>query len=147
MSFDPEERLKKFPFLGGVIAGEGEAVITELLAGWPSRGTMGKILRAESLLPLDMVPFPYEEAFLREAGERGKILYYETSRGCPFSCSYCLSSRKEPVRLRSMDLVRRELRLFLDAEVPQVKFTDRTFNCSLSMHIPSGNTSWRTITG
>jgi radical SAM superfamily enzyme YgiQ (UPF0313 family) len=130
VSFDPEERLEKFPFLSGVIAGEGEAVMTKLLAGWPAREAMGRILRADALLPLDMVPFPYEEAFLREAGKRGKILYYETSRGCPFSCSYCLSSRKEPVRLRSMDLVLRELRLFLDAKVPQVKFTDRTFNCS-----------------
>ena len=59
-----------------------------------------------------------------------RILYYETSRGCPFSCSYCLSSIDKRVRLRSMELVEKELQFFLDHKVPQVKFVDRTFNCN-----------------
>ena len=60
---------------------------------------------------------------------RHKILYYETSRGCPFSCSYCLSSVDKKLRFRSLSLVKEELQFFLDQKVPQVKFVDRTFNC------------------
>ncbi len=58
-----------------------------------------------------------------------KIIYYESSRGCPFSCSYCLSSIDKKLRFRSLDLVLDELQFFLDKKVPQVKFVDRTFNC------------------
>jgi radical SAM superfamily enzyme YgiQ (UPF0313 family) len=61
---------------------------------------------------------------------RNKIIYYESSRGCPFSCSYCLSSIDKKVRLRSLDLVKQELKVFLDYKVAQVKFVDRTFNCN-----------------
>ena len=61
-----------------------------------------------------------------------RIIYYESSRGCPFSCSYCLSSIDKQVRFRDLGLVREELRYFLDAGVPQVKFVDRTFNCRKS---------------
>ena len=74
---------------------------------------------------MDRIPFIYEDfsAFVN------KIIYYETSRGCPFSCSYCLSSVDKRVRFRSLSLVLPELQKFLDAHVPQVKFVDRTFNC------------------
>src|SRR5690606_2197335 len=58
-----------------------------------------------------------------------KIIYYETSRGCPYSCSYCLSSVDKTVRFREIELVKKELQFFLDHKVPQVKFIDRTFNC------------------
>lgn len=77
--------------------------------------------------PMDLskVPFVYRDL---EAFEN-RILYYETSRGCPFSCSYCLSSVEKKLRFRSLDLVRSELQFFLDHRVPQVKFVDRTFNC------------------
>ncbi|MCM1497535.1 MAG: B12-binding domain-containing radical SAM protein [Clostridium sp.] len=77
------------------------------------------------LMSLDEVPFIYHDL----SKFQNKILYYETSRGCPFSCSYCLSSIDKQVRLRSMELVKKELRFFLDAKVPQVKLIDRTFNC------------------
>lgn len=75
---------------------------------------------------LDEIPFVYEDLERFE----NRIIYYETSRGCPFSCSYCLSSIDKKVRFRSMDLVLRELAFFLEHRVPQVKFVDRTFNCS-----------------
>lgn len=60
---------------------------------------------------------------------KNKIIYYETSRGCPFKCSYCLSSVEKKVRFRDVELVKSELQKFIDWEIPQVKFVDRTFNC------------------
>lgn len=83
--------------------------------------------------PLDMNALPFycedlEDAEREAAGH--KILYYESSRGCPFRCSYCLSSIEKQVRLRSIEKVKRELRYFLDRKVKQVKFIDRTFNCN-----------------
>src|SRR5699024_11260626 len=60
---------------------------------------------------------------------RNRIIYYESSRGCPFSCSYCLSSIDKCLRFRDLELVKQELQFFIDHEVPQVKFVDRTFNC------------------
>ena len=75
---------------------------------------------------LSEVPFVYDHI---EDFEH-KIIYYESSRGCPFGCSYCLSSVSRSVRFRSLPLVFAELQIFLDAKVPQVKFVDRTFNCN-----------------
>lgn len=77
-------------------------------------------------LPMDELPFCYEH--LEDFTNR--IIYYETSRGCPFSCSYCLSSIEKGIRLRSLELVEKELQFFLEQQVPQVKFVDRTFNCN-----------------
>ena len=79
-----------------------------------------------TLMNMDTIPFVYEDFHLFEH----KILYYETSRGCPFRCSYCLSSVDKTVRFRSLELVKKELDAFLAAKVPQVKFVDRTFNCN-----------------
>ncbi len=79
-----------------------------------------------TLMDMDTIPFVYEDFHLFEH----KILYYETSRGCPFRCSYCLSSVDKTVRFRSLPIVKRELNAFLAAKVPQVKFVDRTFNCN-----------------
>lgn len=78
------------------------------------------------LMDMDTIPFVYEDFHLFEH----KILYYETSRGCPFRCSYCLSSVDKTVRFRSLPVVKKELDAFLAAKVPQVKFVDRTFNCN-----------------
>ena len=79
-----------------------------------------------TLMNMDTIPFVYEDFHLFEH----KILYYETSRGCPFCCSYCLSSVDKTVRFRSLPIVKKELDAFLGAKVPQVKFVDRTFNCN-----------------
>lgn len=93
-------------------------------------GDLGKELIVRTpirpLLSMDDIPFAYEN--LQEFEHR--IIYYETSRGCPFGCSYCLSSIDKKVRFRSMHLVKEELQFFLDNKVPQVKFVDRTFNCN-----------------
>ena len=79
-----------------------------------------------TLMNMDTIPFVYEDFHLFEH----KILYYETSRGCPFCCSYCLSSVDKTVRFRSLPIVKKELDAFLEAKVPQVKFVDRSFNCN-----------------
>ena len=76
-------------------------------------------------LDLDELPFPYQGT----EDLRNRIIYYESSRGCPFSCSYCLSSVEKKMRFRSLERVFEELQFFLDRKVPQVKFVDRTFNC------------------
>lgn len=89
-----------------------------------SDGTVA-IQPLRSLLPMDELPFCY--ANLKEFEHR--IIYYESSRGCPFCCSYCLSSVDKKLRFRSLSLVYKELQFFIDAKVPQVKFVDRTFNC------------------
>lgn len=91
------------------------------------------IRRTDNRPPLELsrIPFPYQGVFRRDAFAH-KIIYYESSRGCPFSCSYCLSSLDKKLRFRDLALVRKELQVFLDAKVPQVKFIDRTFNCKKS---------------
>lgn len=77
-------------------------------------------------IDLSTVPFVYHDM----ADFKNKIVYYESSRGCPFSCSYCLSSVDKCLRFRDLELVKKELQFLIDAEVPQVKFVDRTFNCN-----------------
>ena len=77
------------------------------------------------MLDLSDIPFCYDKA----GDFKNRIIYYETSRGCPFSCSYCLSSIDKCLRFRNLELVKKELQFFIDHEVPQVKFVDRTFNC------------------
>ena len=140
VSYDAERFLKENPAVDLVMQGEGEAVFTELvkaheeLAGFNPTFS-GICFRRDNtiintgfapVMDLNQVPFVYDDFQLFEH----KILYYETSRGCPFSCSYCLSSIDKSVRFRSMELVESELQRFLDARVPQVKFVDRTFNCN-----------------
>lgn len=143
VSFDAEERLKRWPAVTGIMIGEGEETFYELTECYQSVEDVegeasipkipGTVFRTadgivtnppRNYLDLDSVPFPYEDL----SGLEHRIIYYESSRGCPFGCSYCLSSVDRRVRLRSLDLVRQELQFFLDAGVPQVKFVDRTFN-------------------
>lgn len=81
-----------------------------------------------SLTDISDIPFFYNEEDIGDF--RNRIIYYESSRGCPYRCSYCLSSIDKTVRLRSLELVKKELQFFLDHKVPQVKFVDRTFNCN-----------------
>ena len=139
VSFDAEAFLAVNPAFDGVMVGEGEETFLEL-AGYyvDHRKSLEQIrgiaFRKENqvlhngwreIMDLSKVPFPYKD--LQDFDHR--IIYYESSRGCPFSCSYCLSSVDKKLRFRSLDLVRKELQFFLDHKVPQVKFVDRTFNC------------------
>ena len=139
VSFDAEAFLAANPAFDGVMVGEGEETFLEL-AGYyvDHRKSLEQIrgiaFRKENqvlhngwreIMDLSKVPFPYKD--LQDFDHR--IIYYESSRGCPFSCSYCLSSVDKKLRFRSLDLVRKELQFFLDHKVPQVKFVDRTFNC------------------
>ncbi len=123
-----------------IIQGEGEEVARQLfdfLLGDGEMPRQGLVFRGEEGilrqhtgegLDMDEIPFPYEEDLY---GLDNRILYYETSRGCPFRCQYCLSSIEKGVRFRSLELVRRELQFFLDHNVRQVKFVDRTFNAKV----------------
>ena len=147
VSFDAEEILRVCPWITGIMIGEGEETFRELVdyykGGDSKEGSIGlediqgivcrignRILRTEERAPMDMnrLPFLYRD---RENFEN-RIMYYESSRGCPFRCSYCLSAIDKSVRFRDMDTVKRELQFFLDEAVAQVKFVDRTFNCSHS---------------
>ncbi len=141
VSYDAKQVLERNPQITGVMKGEGEETFLELvrhyadgapglseIRGIAWRGGDG-LIRDNGFrgpVDLDTVPFIYQDL----SGFENRILYYESSRGCPFSCSYCLSSIDRKLRFRSMELVKRELQFFLDHKVPQVKFVDRTFNCS-----------------
>ncbi len=126
VSFESERILQENPWLAGIMQGEGEAsclkLIQSYLAGSPLSGILagGEVQMAE-------LPFIYSEEALSTF--QNKILYYESSRGCPFSCSYCLSSVSRHVRIRPWEKVEKELDFFYRAKVKQVKFVDRTFNC------------------
>jgi|GEM_PF-2261 len=139
VSFHTAEFLEKNPAFTGVMRGEGEETFLELLRAYREgrlpetvRGTAvrtdGGIMQSGERpeMSLDQIPFPYQKL----SGFQNRILYYESSRGCPFRCSYCLSSIDHNLRFRSLETVLKELQLFLDARVSQVKFVDRTFNCS-----------------
>lgn len=135
VSYDAEKFLQKHPEVSLVMTGEGEETFCELVQGKERKEIKGITFREKDgrpvstgprpCLDMDALPFPYKG--LEEFENR--IIYYESSRGCPFSCSYCLSSIDKSVRFRSTDLVKKELQFFLDHKVPQVKFVDRTFNC------------------
>lgn len=143
VSYDPEKLLQENEFYDLVMVGEGEETFCELLDYYAAKkGTLsqirGIVYRKDSgeinstgireVMSLDQVPFIYQDM---KAFEH-KIIYYESSRGCPYSCSYCLSSLDKKVRFRDINLVKKELQMFLDAKVGQVKFVDRTFNAKLS---------------
>ena len=141
VTYRAAEFLEQHPSVQGVMVGEGEATFLEVLryyleepislsqiAGIVYRDEKGRIIQNEprELTNLDRLPFLYHnlEPFTK------RIIYYETGRGCPYRCSYFLSSIDKTVRLRSFSVVREELQFFLDHQVTQVKFVDRTFNCN-----------------
>lgn len=161
VSYDAVRVLKELPEVELVMLGEGEETFRRLLElseqklaermpseeennprnarreealyqlpGIAFRDEDGNIIQTvpAPLLSLDEIPFSYGDL----KGLEHRIIYYESSRGCPFSCSYCLSSIDKRVRFRSLDLVKKELAFFLERKVPQVKFVDRTFNCKKS---------------
>ncbi len=139
VSFHAKDFLEDMPQVTGIMKGEGEETFLAL-AGYYLEGKgrleeiSGIVFRKENAIvdngfrepvDLDRIPFIYENPENFE----NRIIYYESSRGCPFSCSYCLSSIDRKLRFRSLSLVKKELQFFLDHRVPQVKFVDRTFNC------------------
>lgn len=119
---------------------DGGESISEDREGWEEipgivyRNQKGEIVRNPQgeVMDLSEVPFPYVQDWMKDLDLRHRIIYYESSRGCPFSCSYCLSSVDKQVRFRDLALVFEELQFFLDRRVAQVKFVDRTFNCKRS---------------
>lgn len=141
VSYDAADILEREPNVTGIMMGEGEETFLEVLkhyaegrrdfftiGGVACRNEKREVVSRPLKKAADMsaIPFPYEDLHDFEH----KIVYYESSRGCPFSCSYCLSSLDKSVRFRNLELVKRELDFFLEHRVPQVKFVDRTFNCS-----------------
>ncbi|MBQ0000120.1 MAG: B12-binding domain-containing radical SAM protein [Clostridiales bacterium] len=142
VSYDAEQFLKANLHVTGVMVGEGEETFRELLEYYVNgvrelKDIPGIAYRDgdairhngwRDTMDLSRIPFIYQDLEQFE----NRIIYYESSRGCPFSCSYCLSSIDKKLRFRSLELVLPELQFFLDHRVPQVKFVDRTFNCKHS---------------
>lgn len=157
VSFETTAFLQNNPAVTGIMIGEGEETFLELcqcyeraeetgiidacagpmdgktpeglkqIAGLAYRDPWGNICHTQPrpLLDMNTIPFCYDE--IEDFANR--IIYYESSRGCPYACSYCLSSVDKKLRFRSLELVLSELQFFIDRQVPQVKFVDRTFNC------------------
>lgn len=140
VSYDAVSVLKENPSVDMVMRGEGELTFSQLVEKW-SKGdkdfsaVLGityrqgdAILENPPQLPLDLDTLPFVYGDLSLLNHR--ILYYETQRGCPYQCQYCLSSLEKGVRFRSLELVKKDLQFFLDNKVTQVKFVDRTFNAN-----------------
>jgi radical SAM superfamily enzyme YgiQ (UPF0313 family) len=144
VSYNPVTWMTQYPEIDYIISGEGEIPMVHLLTclekdckdGWIKVGSLtyrsqGLIKQNPQEVPMSMaeVPFAYKKDLL---GLEHRIIYYETSRGCPFNCEYCLSSIEKGVRFRPLHMVFEELQFFLNQGVRQVKFVDRTFNAKKS---------------
>ncbi|RHL91124.1 DUF4080 domain-containing protein [Veillonella atypica] len=150
VSFTADELLERCPNIDYIVQGEGEeafhALVTALQLGNDGLnpvipGVRGRrdgsilgSLEAVEVSDLSSIPFPYTEEDMEDLGH--KIIYYESSRGCPFSCQYCLSGNKNTVRFFPQERTLEELQWFIDHGVKQVKFVDRTFNCAPHHHRP-----------
>ena len=137
VTYDADKLLRKYPYLTGIFIGEGEATFAQVVKYYVKKNPEsledipGLMLRSgmtpeRKPLNLTDVPFLYDDM----APFTNRIIYYETQRGCPFRCSYCLSSIDKTVRFRDIEVVKKELAFFLEKKVKQVKFVDRTFNCN-----------------
>ena len=140
VSYDAEKFLTENSEFKGVMVGEGEETFKELAGYYVEKDPQNlkdmtgvcyrdgdQIIHNgwRQIMDLSSIPFIYKD--LSEF--KNRIIYYESSRGCPFSCSYCLSSIDKKLRFRDTEMVKKELQFFIDNKVPQVKFVDRTFNC------------------
>lgn len=140
VSYDAEKFLAENSEFKGVMVGEGEETFKELAGYYVEKNPQNlkdmtgicyrdgdRIIHNgwRQIMDLSSIPFIYKD--LSEF--KNRIIYYESSRGCPFSCSYCLSSIDKKLRFRDTETVKKELQFFIDNKVPQVKFVDRTFNC------------------
>ena len=141
VSYEVESFLKAHDYIKGIVMGEGEITFREVcrhyadgdislenIDGIAMRKEDGSILVAKPRSVMDMSEIPFCYDTMEDFSNR--IIYYESSRGCPFSCSYCLSSVDKSLRFRDLELVKKELKFFMDQKVPQIKFVDRTFNCN-----------------
>ncbi|HCL49851.1 MAG TPA: B12-binding domain-containing radical SAM protein, partial [Clostridiaceae bacterium] len=138
VSFNGEDILKKYDFIDYIIAGEGELTFSEFIKALNENKSLyevdGLIFKEgnniiknqerKSIMDLNIIPFPYKD----KDEIPDKIVYYEAARGCPFGCSYCLSSIDKGIRHLSIERVKKELKFFIDNDVKLVKFVDRTFN-------------------
>jgi len=140
VSYDAEKFLTENSEFKGVMVGEGEETFKELAGYYVEKNPQNlkdmtgicyrdgdQIIHNgwRQIMDLSSIPFIYKD--LSEF--KNRIIYYESSRGCPFSCSYCLSSIDKKLRFRDTETVKKELQFFIENKVPQVKFVDRTFNC------------------
>ena len=145
VSFEVEGFLNTHPEVSGVMMGEGEETFRELCRFYKEQESEQALSQIKGIayaylengtrqiqvnewrpiLDMSTLPFAYDKM----ADFSNRIIYYESSRGCPFSCSYCLSSVDKKLRFRDINLVKEELQFFIDQKVPQIKFVDRTFNC------------------
>ena len=141
VSYEVETFLAEHDYITGVMIGEGEDTFRELcqhyvdgdirledIKGIAIREKSGKAIITQPRCIMDMSQIPFCYDTMEDFSNR--IIYYESSRGCPFSCSYCLSSVDKTLRFRDIELVKKELKYFIDQKVPQIKFVDRTFNCN-----------------
>ena len=141
VSYEVERFLAEHDYITGVMIGEGEDTFRELcqhyvdgdirleeIKGIAIREKSGKAIITQPRCIMDMSQIPFCYDTMEDFSNR--IIYYESSRGCPFSCSYCLSSVDKTLRFRDIELVKKELKYFIDQKVPQIKFVDRTFNCN-----------------
>ncbi|HHY91576.1 MAG TPA: B12-binding domain-containing radical SAM protein, partial [Clostridiales bacterium] len=142
VSFDSVELMEAHPYIDYIVFGEGEETFKELLNCLINKNTELAHIKGityrdkegvrqnearELIQNLDTIPSPFEEGIQQD--ER-KIIYYESSRGCPYRCSYCISSTIKGVRFFSLERVKKDLSIFLEKRVRQVKFVDRTFNAN-----------------
>ena len=142
VSYDCENAMKKYPFVDYILYGEGEVVYRDLMLSLMGdleidnvRGIChrkGKRVIVNETMPLienlDEIPSPYE--YIDKSEYENKIVYFESSRGCPFNCQYCLSSAIKGLRYFSVPRIKRDLKNLIDARVSQIKFIDRTFNAN-----------------
>lgn len=146
VSYEVKAFLETHPEVTGIMMGEGEETFLDLcryyvstvdekradelkeMRGIAYRTSAGEIAENpwREIMAMSDIPFCYD----RMEDFSNRIIYYESSRGCPFSCSYCLSSVDKKLRFRDLELVKDELQFFIDQKVPQIKFVDRTFNCN-----------------
>lgn len=139
VSYEVEDFLASHPEIDGVMIGEGEETFREVcdyyagnreldgIRGIAYRNNNGiRVTESRAIMDMSRIPFCYDT--MEDFSNR--IIYYESSRGCPFSCSYCLSSVDKSLRFRDTELVKKELLFFINQKVPQIKFVDRTFNCN-----------------
>lgn len=136
VSFNARAVMEKCPFVDACITGEGEVTFSELVSNnLDFKNTDGVVFKnaeiienkpRELICDITTIPFPYTQEEIKKLD--GRLIYYETSRGCPFNCSYCMSSTVKGVRYRDINIVKDELKFFIDNGVKIVKLTDRTFN-------------------